>query len=107
MRQIPTAEKMPQDSDNTNHQGDSTESLFYRLFHAGSVERDRLEDFLTAIIADLLGRLPRIEQLLFCKDFLLQERTLNINEIGLFEQKSRNGLYGRLRSGLPFPVWTI
>jgi hypothetical protein len=49
----------------------SVESLFSKLFRAGSSERDRLEDYLTELFADLLGRLPHAEQLAFCEEFLL------------------------------------
>ena len=33
-------------------------NLYSRLFSAGSVERDRKEDFLTEALADILNRLP-------------------------------------------------
>jgi hypothetical protein len=49
-------------------------SLFSKLFHAGSSERNRREDFLTEIFADLLGRLPHSEQLSFCTEFLLPKQ---------------------------------
>lgn len=47
------------------------ERLFSRLFRAGSADRNRLEDFLTEIVADLLDRLPHHEQIEFCRNFLL------------------------------------
>jgi hypothetical protein len=48
-------------------------SLYYRLFHAGSAERDRLEDFLTEALADLLIRLPARD----CR-YLLQAKSTEL-----------------------------
>ena len=60
------------------------------LFHAGSSKRDRLEDFLTELLADLLGRLPHAEQLHFCEDFLLPKDVAdNLNAPAYFSSSSR------------------
>ena len=48
-------------------------SFYGRLFHAGSAERERLEDFLTEILADLLNRLPERAKRHFCERFLLRD----------------------------------
>jgi hypothetical protein len=47
-------------------------SLFTKIFWAKSVERTKLEDFLTELLADLLRRLPHSKQIEFCRDFLLR-----------------------------------
>jgi hypothetical protein len=55
----------------------SMDELYFRLFHASSSERDRLEDFLVEIVGDLLNRLPKKEQLSFCDSFLLRDCPLS------------------------------
>lgn len=47
------------------------ENLYVRLFSAGSAQRDRLEDFLTEAVADLLDRLPDPDKVAFCAEVLL------------------------------------
>src|ERR1700739_3888574 len=46
-------------------------SLYGRLFHATSAHRDRLEDFLTEALGDLLNRLSKQQLRNFCSEILL------------------------------------
>jgi hypothetical protein len=55
-------------------------SFYSRLFHAGSIHRDRLEDFLTEALADLLNRLPAAEVRRFCTNFLFQDAGIQLKK---------------------------
>jgi len=45
-------------------------SLYGRLFHASSAHRERLEDYLTEVLGDLLNRISKEQVRAFCLEFL-------------------------------------
>jgi hypothetical protein len=65
-------------------------SLYGRLFHASSVHRERLEDFLTEALGDLLNRVSKSQLREFCSEFLLNGcgSELKAQWLKLFDRRS-------------------